>query len=95
MRKNDKISIQQAVLKTHFYCSQTNKQCIILQTYFDQILKLLFECCGTDEGFQYSDLHAMSTAHTSSVMRVFVQWKMTALASKEDMVLLGVVILHS
>lgn len=72
-----------------------NNQFIIIQTYFDQILKLLFECCGTGEGFQCSDLHAISTTHTTSVWRVFLQWKMSALALKEDMVLLGVVIQHS
>ena len=56
---------------------------------------LLFECCGTGRRSQCSDLPAISAAHTSSVWRVFSQWKMTAMGLKEDMVLLGVVIQHS
>lgn len=52
---------------------------------------MLWDCKDSHCG----DLHVISAAHTSSVWRVFPQWKMTAVALKEDMPLLGVVIQHS
>lgn len=71
-------------------------QSIISETYFDQILELCFECCGTDGGFQCADLQAISTTHTTSVWRVFfLQWMMSALTSREDIVLFGVKMQHS